>query len=98
MDTISKEDLDRLLSAMIQSHDGISDLLFVAGKAPQVEAHGKLKEFAFEDGEPPLTSERIRDLAMAILEENPKAAQDLMEQGSCDCSYSLGEACRFRVN
>jgi twitching motility protein PilT len=98
METFSKENLNQLLSAMIQSHDGISDLLFVSGKAPQVETHGKLKTFAVAVTEAPLTSERIEALAMAILDANPKAAQDLADHGSCDCSYSLGDACRFRVN
>jgi hypothetical protein len=39
-------ELDRLLSAMINSADGISDLLFVAGQPPQVEAHGVLEPAA----------------------------------------------------
>jgi Tfp pilus assembly ATPase PilU len=43
---IATEELDRLLAAMIQSADGISDLLFVAGKPPQMEVHGKLRPFA----------------------------------------------------
>ena len=46
METISKEDLDRLLTTLIESAEGISDLIFVSGKRPQVEAHGKLKSFA----------------------------------------------------
>ena len=36
------QELDHLLSAMIKSFEGISDLLFVAGQKPQVEAHGVL--------------------------------------------------------
>ncbi len=35
METTSTEQLDRLLTDMINSTEGISDLLFVAGKAPQ---------------------------------------------------------------
>jgi Tfp pilus assembly ATPase PilU len=40
---MNKEELDRLLAAMIQSADGISDLLFVAGRPLQVEIEGELK-------------------------------------------------------
>jgi len=48
MNLITTNELDRLLTAMIQSAEGISDLLFVAGKPPQVEVHGTLEAFAFE--------------------------------------------------
>ena len=51
METISKEKLDGLLTAMIQSAEGISDLFFVAGKPPQIEVHGKLKPFGPEASE-----------------------------------------------
>ena len=95
---ISTEELDRLLAAMIQSADGISDLLFVAGKSPQVEVHGRLKPFALEPPESIFTSERIEGLARAIIGNNPRLPQDLADTGSCDCSYVLQNFCRFRVN
>jgi twitching motility protein PilT len=95
---ISTEELDRLLAAMIQSADGISDLLFVAGKSPQVEVHGKLKPFALEPPESIFTSARIEGLAKAIISNNPRLLQDLADTGSCDCSYVLQNFCRFRVN
>jgi twitching motility protein PilT len=83
---------------MIQSADGISDLLFVAGKSPQVEVHGKLKPFALEPPESIFTSARIEGLAWAIIGNNPRLPQDLADTGSCDCSYVLQKFCRFRVN
>ena len=95
---LSTEELDRLLAAMVQSADGISDLLFVAGKPPQVEVHGKLKPFALDPPESILTSARIEGLARAILNENPRLTQDLADAGSCDCSYDLQNFCRLRVN
>ena len=45
---LNTEELDRLLTAMIQSAEGISDLLFVAGKPPQVEVHGALETPAID--------------------------------------------------
>ena len=42
MEKVSNEELDRLLLAMVKSAEGISDLLFVAGKPPQIEVHGAL--------------------------------------------------------
>src|ERR1700690_1880631 len=95
---ISTGEVDRLLAAMIQSADGISDLLFVTGKPPQVEVHGKLKPFALDPPESILTSDRIEGLIRAIINENPRLTQDLADTGSCDCSYALQNFCRFRVN
>ena len=98
MKTIPTEELDRLLAAMIQSAEGISDLLFVAGKPPQVEVHGRLKPFALEPPESVFTSARIEGLAGAIINNNPRLVRDMTDHGSCDCSYSLQNFCRFRVN
>jgi len=98
METIPTAELDRLLAEMIQSAEGISDLLFVAGKPPQVEVHGKLKPFVLEPPESVLTSKRIEGLAGAIIHNSPRLVQDLTAHGSCDCSYALQNFCRFRVN
>ena len=98
METIPTEQLDQLLAAMVQSAEGISDLLFVTGKPPQVEVHGKLKPFEMEPPESVLTSKRIEGLAGTIINGNERLMQDLMGRGSCDCSYSLQNFCRFRVN
>jgi twitching motility protein PilT len=92
---ISKEQLDALLGGMMASAEGISDLLFVAGKPPQMEIHGKLKAF---EAEPPLSSARIEGLARAIINGNARLNQDLTDRGSCDCSHSLPNKTRFRVN
>jgi twitching motility protein PilT len=95
---MNKDELDRLLETMIQSADGISDLLFVAGRPMQIESQGNLKPFIFEQSERVLTSERIEGLAATIINSNPRLLQDLKEHGSCDCGYTLKSACRFRVN
>ena len=98
MDTNSTDALDRVLTAMLQSHEGVSDLLFVAGKPPQVEAYGKLKSVALDGTETALDSVRIEGLTRAVMNGNARLAKDLAETGSCDCSYSLPNVCRFRVN
>ena len=98
METISKQELDQLLEAMIHSADGVSDLLFVAGKPPQMEVHGRLKPFTSDPAGSPLTGPRIEGLAGAIIDNNARLLQDLSERGSCDCSYALGDLCRFRAN
>jgi twitching motility protein PilT len=94
MDTNSYEELNRLLATMIQSHEGVSDLLFVVGKPPQVESNGKLQSVALNQ----LDNASIECSARTIMNGNQRLAKDLAETGSCDCSYTLPDVCRFRVN
>ena len=98
METISNKELDELLTAMIHSAEGISDLLFVAARPPQLEIHGKVKPFSPDAPEAALTSARIEGLAKVIMNGNPRLLEDLAKSGSCYCSYSLTDLCRFRVN
>jgi len=41
---MDKQTIDALLGAMIQSREGVSDLLFTVGKPPLVETHGWLED------------------------------------------------------
>jgi twitching motility protein PilT len=93
-----KEEFDQLLKAMIESAEGVSDLLFVVGRPPQLENHGKLKAYSLGESEPLLTSPRIESWARIIINENQRLLQDMTKAGSCDCSYQLHDICRFRVN
>ena len=88
------QELDRLLLAMLDSAAGISDLLFVPGQPPQVETYGVLQSLPLS----PLASAQVEMFARLIINENPKLLTDLAAQGSCDCSYGLPAAGRFRVN
>jgi twitching motility protein PilT len=93
-----KTEFDQLLTAMIVSSEGASDLLFVVGRPPQVENHGKLMAFTPKAEAPLLTSAGIEGWARVIINENQRLIQDLAKAGSCDCSYQLEGVCRFRVN
>jgi twitching motility protein PilT len=95
---MNKEEFNRLLEVMIECAEGISDLLFVAGRPLQVEVQGELKTFQYEQSEPVLTSSRIEGMAGVIINNNQRLLLDLKEHGSCDCAYTLGNLCRFRVN
>ncbi len=95
MENIKTEELDNLLATMLQISEGISDLLFVAGKPPQIEIHGQLKSF---EAEPVLTSARIESLARVIINGSPRLLEELTAHGSCDCGYALGKLGRFRAN
>jgi twitching motility protein PilT len=97
MNTIPIAELNGLLSQLIQSAEGISDLIFVAGKPPQAEIYGRL---VTPPGcpEPVLDGARVTSLAHALIAGNQRLFQDLEKAGSCDCSYALEGTCRFRVN
>lgn len=95
---MNKEVIDSLLTAMLESSDGVSDLLFSVGKAPQVEAHGRLVDFLIDTPDSVVDLSMIDKIAACIINGDERLSNDLQRLGSCDCSYSLGEAGRFRVN
>ena len=96
MDAILINEFNELLKALVESADGISDLLFVPGKPPQIEVFGSLEIPAV--GGAVLTATRVENFSHVVIRGRGKLQQDLLERGSCDCSYALGEECRFRVN
>src|SRR6266566_637357 len=55
----------------------------------------------FDSIEPPidrLTPFQTETIALNIINRNRRLTEDLIKAGSCDCSYSLGQKARFRVN
>jgi twitching motility protein PilT len=95
---MDKQVIDELLSAIIHSDDGVSDLLFTVGKPPFVEAHGCLSEFPIKTPAPVFGLEEIDQLADHIINDDERLRRDLTNWGSCDCSYALKDLARFRVN
>ncbi len=91
-------ELDAILGAMLQSYDGISDLNFSVGRPLQVEAFGQLKPIAVDPPIDSLTAYQTENIALNILGNNRRLIQHLLESGSCDCGYQLGNQARFRVN
>jgi twitching motility protein PilT len=80
---------------MLKASPRISDLFFTPGKPPLVEVSGKL---AVAGMSRVLSSEDTRRIASDLIGNNPHALGNLKEFGSCDVSYSLPGAHRFRVN
>jgi len=91
-------DLDRILSAMLKTYDGISDLNFSVGHPLQVEDFGELKPVYVDPPIDALTPYQIEQIALALMQGNRRLIYDYLTGGSCDCSYSLGNEARFRVN
>ena len=91
-------DLDRILSAMLQTYEGISDLNFTVGRPLQVEDFGELKPVYTDPPIERLTPYQTETLALSLMRGDRRLMRDFAATGSCDCSYSLTDQARFRVN
>jgi twitching motility protein PilT len=97
-EVITRQELDSILAAMIHNGDGVSDLLFVVGKPPQIETHGKLTPLNTLLPESVLTPTSVERLALCVINGNDRLLSDFGSFGSCDCSYAVENLARFRVN
>ena len=86
-----------LLTAMLQVSKHVSDLIFSPASLPHVEVSGQLVPVKIPESWV-LTAEDTRRIAEEFIGDNKEAAAALRQQGSCDISYSLPGAARFRVN
>ncbi|MGI9114646.1 MAG: twitching motility protein [Chthoniobacterales bacterium] len=91
-------DLDKILSGMLKSNTGISDLNFSVGHPLQVEDFGELKPVYLDPPIQALTPFQTEQLAISLMQGNQRLMYDYLSGGSCDCSYSLDDNARFRVN
>jgi twitching motility protein PilT len=95
---MTKAELDYILGTMLDSNKNVSDLNITSDKPLQVESSGELVPVAIEPPVDKLTPFQTETLALNILNRNRRLTEDLLKTGSCDCSYSLGQKARFRVN
>jgi twitching motility protein PilT len=95
---MTTEDLQALLTAMLESGQGVSDCLFINGKPPLVERYGKLHELPMEEPGAALQPTHIDAIATLLIAGSERLQDDLLNSGSCDTSYALGDLARFRVN
>ena len=91
-------DLDRILSAMLKTYSGISDLNFTVDHPLQVEDFGELKPVHVDPPIEALTPYQTEQIALSFMQGNRRLIYDYLTGGSCDCSYSLNDEARFRVN
>src|ERR1041385_6708258 len=90
-------DTAALVTAMLDSGAGISDLVFSPGRPPQVEAHGNLVPVAVP-AMPMLKASDTARVAQDLIMGNAQVLKTLDETGACDLSYVLKDRSRFRVN
>ncbi len=91
-------DLDRILSAMLRTYEGISDLHFSVGHPLQAEDYGELKPVYVDPPLEQLTPYQTEHLALTLMQGDRRLMREYLRSGSCDCSYSLDDEARFRVN
>ena len=95
---MTKRELDRILTIMLNAYPNVSDLNFTVGKPPQVESSGQLMPVEFDPPLPHLTPYQTETLAMMLIKGDRRLTETLLREGSCDLSYSLEGVARFRVN
>ena len=95
---MTRAELDYILGTMLDSHRDVSDLNFTVDKPMQVETYGELSSVGFNPPIERLTPFQTEMIALEILHHSRRLTADLINTGSCDCSYALGHKARFRVN
>ncbi len=95
---MQKQEIDHILTKMLESHDNVSDLNLTPGKPLQVESSGELVPVVMEPDIKILTPFQTEIFALNLIGQDRRLSEILIEEGSCDLSYSLGDKARFRVN
>ena len=93
-----RNELDYILSTMLDFHKDVSDLIFTVDKPLQVEAVGQLMPVPIQPSIERLTPYHTEMIALNLIAGSQRLTEDLLRSGSCDASYSLGDRARFRVN
>lgn len=93
-----RKDLDDILTTILKERPGLSDINFTPGKPFQAEVDGVLLPVARDLGLESLTPFHTERIALAMIGLDRRLIRHLLNQGSCDLSYSLGDRARFRVN
>ncbi len=96
---LKRKELDRILTTMLLSHEGTSDLNFTPGKPLQVVSQGSLARVEVQPFMGVLTPFQTEMLAITVMgHKNRGSLEAMVRSGSVDCVYELSDKCRFRVN
>jgi twitching motility protein PilT len=95
---MKRQDLDNILTTMLESYDGVSDLNLTVDKPFQVEASGQLLPVSVNPPITRLTPFQTETLALNLIGGDRRLTRSLVREGSCDSSYQLAGKARFRVN
>jgi len=93
-----QRELDHVLTAMLESHDNVSDLNMTVDKPLQVESSGQLKAVPLDPPVERITPFQAEMIALNLINGDRRLTNILLAEGSCDSSYQLPGKARFRVN
>jgi len=93
-----KQQIDHILTTMLESHDNVSDLNITVDKPFQVESAGELLPVSLTPPIKQLTPFQTEILALNLINRDRRLTGALLSEGSCDTSYQLAGKARFRVN
>ncbi len=95
---MKKQEIDHILTKMLDTYDNVSDLNITVGKPFQVERFGLLTEVELSPPINAVTPFQAEIFALNLLNQNLRLIETFISEGSCDSSYELPGKARFRVN
>jgi twitching motility protein PilT len=95
---MKKQEIDHILTRMLDSHKNVSDLNLTVGKPLQVESDGELVPVEMRPPFKELTPFQTEIFALNLMSHDRRLTRTFLNSGSCDLSYALPGKARFRVN
>jgi twitching motility protein PilT len=95
---MEKQEVDHILTRLLDSHKDVSDINLTVGKPMQVESSGQLISVDMKPYFKELTPYQTETIALNLIDNDRRLTDNLIKQGSCDLSYGLPGKARFRVN
>jgi len=95
---MKKQEIDHILTRMLDSQKNVSDLNLTVGRVLQVESDGVLVAVEMRPKFKELTPFQTEIFALNLINQDRRLTRTLLSTGSCDLSYSLPGKARFRVN
>ncbi len=95
---MKKQEMDHILTRMLDSYSNVSDLNITVGRPLQVESSGELLPVDIKPPINQLTPFQTEIFALNMIDGDRRLTETLLRTGSCDLSYSLPGKARFRVN
>jgi twitching motility protein PilT len=92
------QELDLILTTMLNSQPVVSDLNFTVGKPLQVESGGLLVPVPIDPPMSSLTAYQTEQIALSLIGGDRRLTEMLLREGSCDLSYYIQGLARLRVN
>jgi len=91
-------EVDFILNHILDNYPKVSDINVSVGRPFQVEVDGELIPVEFPVSIAALTPFQTETFALQLLNNDRRNTHMLLEQGSADLSYAVGDRARFRIN